>query len=52
MIEEVYKCVIQLKILEQKVQNLITDYEKLKNENEQLRNECKTNTEESSQEVS
>ena len=51
MIEEVYKCVVQLKILEQKIKNLFNDYDKLKNENEQLKKElngCKTNTEESS----
>lgn len=34
MIEEVQKCIIQLKILEQKIQNLMNDYDQLRNNTE------------------
>lgn len=57
MITEIRACIAQLKIIEQKIEHAFAEYDKVKEENEQLKKElenvkCKTDSQESTQEVS
>ena len=57
MITEIRACIAQIKIIEQKIEHAFAEYDKVKEENEQLKKElenvkCKTDSQESTQEVS
>lgn len=56
MITEIRACIAQLKIIEQKIEHAFTEYDKVKEENEQLKKELenvkyKTDSQKSTQEV-